>query len=202
MPNSYSLDESQDALLRRNRELQIEYDRINASSYTGPDSQGQGGKNNALVSTRKQLEDNAAQSSLNRRINSRAKNLYGDTIDSIGMDTQNHVNALRGNLDKNVADADYANNIANRNIGRENLQSGMSGLNTSSASRQNRIKSIYGAASTNEKAHRDALSSMGKSLSGRMTGLNSIVQEEIAGGLAKIDRPVQNQSRSIFDSFI
>lgn len=117
---------------------------------------------------------------------------YGNTLSGIGGETENYVNKLKGNLDKNVAKADLYNQQQGVQRGLQNAKAGLSGVDTSALNEQSRRNASFGAASINEDAKRQALDLYGNSISNRITGANQIDNSQAALAIAQMKRPEAN----------
>ena len=151
-----------------------------------------------------QREEDQAQSAEQNRVNSNAQimqdarqsgknkqaKFYGSSLDNIGQESTDYVNRLQGNLDKNVAKADQYNQQAGQQRGLDNARAGLSGVDTSAMNEQGRRNASFGAAAINEDAQRGALDLYGQSIGNRITGANTMDNQEQALGIASLQQPV------------
>lgn len=131
---------------------------------------------------------------------------YGNTLQGLGGETEDYVSRMRGNLDKNVAKADIYNQQAARERGIQNTKAGLSGVDTTAMNEQSRRNAVYGAASINEDAKRQALDLYGTSIGNRIKGANTIDQSEMATAIASMKQPETNYNPgligSLFSGFV
>jgi len=120
------------------------------------------------------------------------KQYYGSTLNNLGDESQDYVNSLKGNLDKNVAKADLYNQQQGQQRGLDNARAGLSGVDTSAMNEQSRRNASFGAASINEDAKRQALDMYGTSISNRINGANQIDNSEMALAIAQMKQPETN----------
>ena len=134
------------------------------------------------------------------QVQSKISSIYGSEPSKIAGDVGSVMSSLRGNMDKNVANADYYNQQAGREAGIANAKAGLSGVDTSAASEQSRRNAIYGAAGINEAAKRDATDKLGKASMNIASGVNKIEQQNEANRLAAMGTPVpaDNSSSGLF----
>ena len=126
--------------------------------------------------------------------------IYGDESKRIPEGVKTYMEGLRSGLTKNVANADYYNQMSGRERGIANARAGLQGTDTSALDEQSRRNAIYGASGVNEAAQRSALADYGKGVANIMTGMNTIEQQDIANKLAAMGTPLppQNNSKGIF----
>lgn len=123
-------------------------------------------------------------------IDAKIKSIYGGELSNVAGDVGSVMSSLRGDMGKNVANADYYNQQAGREAGIANAKAGLSGVDTSAASEQSRRNAIYGAAGINEAAKRDATGKLGKASMNIASGANKIEQQAEANRLAAMGTPV------------
>jgi hypothetical protein len=132
-----------------------------------------------------------------------AYDMYGKESENLGKSTEQYMDSVRGNLNKNVANADYANNVGGRNRALQNAKAGLSGADNSASDEHSRRMSIYGAAGINETAKRSANETYGKAIGNIATGSNKLKQLQIANDIASMPTPVpQNQDNGILGSLL
>ena len=133
---------------------------------------------------------------------SKVRNIYGSEAANLSGGVERYMSGLRGNLDKNVANADIYNQEAGRERGIAKAKAGLSGVDTSAADEQARRNSIYGAATINEAAKRDANTAYGKGVGNIISGVNRIEQQDKAATIASMPVPVaQENSGGLLDKF-
>ena len=138
------------------------------------------------------------QANLDKKI----KSIYGGESDNLAQGVGTYMSNLRGNLDKNVANADYYNQQAGRERGIANAKAGLSSVDTSASSEQSKRNAIYGAAGINEATKRDANKEYGKGVGNIITGINKIEQNAQANKIASMGVPVpQDQGGLLTDLF-
>ena len=134
------------------------------------------------------------------------KQFYGNTLDSLGGETESYVSKLKSGLDKNVAEADLFNQQQATQRGLQNTKAGLSGVDTTALNEQSRRNAAFGAASINEAAKRNALDLYGTSISNRMEGANAIDATEMQLAIAQMKQPqMQNNPGligQIFGGFV
>lgn len=127
--------------------------------------------------------------------------IYGSEANKLSSGVERYMSGLRGNLDKNVANADIYNQEAGRERGIAKARAGLSNTDTSAADEQARRNSIYGAAAINETAKRDANTAYGKGVGNIISGVNRIEQQDKANAIASQPVPVaQENSGGLLDS--
>lgn len=132
---------------------------------------------------------------------SQIRNIYGSEAANLSGGVERYMSGLRGNLDKNVANADIYNQEAGRERGIAKARAGLSNTDTSAADEQARRNSIYGAAAINETAKRDANTAYGKGVGNIISGVNRIEQQAKANAIASQPVPVaQENSGGLLDS--
>lgn len=125
-----------------------------------------------------------------QRASDKQKQFYGSSLDNLGAESADYANRTKGNLDKNVAEADLYNQQAGQQRALDNARAGLSGVDTSAMNEQSRRNASFGAAAINESAKRNALDLYGQSISNRITGANTIDTQEQALGIASMQQPV------------
>jgi len=123
------------------------------------------------------------------------KSIYGSEAERLAEGTGRYMDGLRGNLDKNVANADIYNQVAGRERGIAKAKAGLAGTETSAQDEQARRNSIYGAAATNEAAKRTALSEYGKGVGNVISGVNRLQQQGEANKIASLPVPVAQENK-------
>lgn len=142
---------------------------------------------NSLNLYNNSLTQNASVIAQNKK-----KQYYGNTLDSLGGETEAYVNGLKDNLGKNVAKADLYNQQQGQQRGLDNAKAGLSGVDTSAMNEQSRRNASFGAAAINEDAKRQALDMYGTSISKRIDGANTIDNSEMALAIAQMKQPETN----------
>lgn len=99
---------------------------------------------------------------------------YGNTLTGLGGETEDYVSRVKGNLDKNVAQADIYNQQQGQARGLAEARAGLSGIDNTALNEGARRRGSFEAAAINEDAKRNALDLYGKSISNRIEGSNKI----------------------------
>ena len=147
--------------------------------------------NAGLGGSNAQIMNNSSQRSADK-----ISKFYGSSLDGIGQESTDYANRTKGNLDKNVAEADLYNQQAGQQRALDNARAGLSGVDTSAMNEQSRRNASFGAAAINESAKRNALDLYGQSISNRITGANTIDTQEQALGIASLQQPVAQASNN------
>jgi len=132
---------------------------------------------------------------------SKVKSIYGSEAQNLSGGVETYMSGLRGNLDKNVAEADIYNQQAGRERAIARAKGAVSGVDMSSSDEQLRRNSIYGAAGINEAAKRNANAAYGKATGNIISGVNRIEQQGKANAIASMPVPVAKEnSGGLLDS--
>lgn len=135
-------------------------------------------------------------------VKDKVRSIYGSEAANLSGGVERYMSGLRGNLDKNVANADIYNQEAGRERGIAKAKAGLSGTDTSAADEQARRNSIYGAAAINETAKRDANTAYGKGVGNIISGVNRIEQQAKANDIASMPVPVAQENKGgLLDAF-
>lgn len=118
------------------------------------------------------------------------KRFYGSSLDNIGQESQDYVNMLKGNLNKDVARADIQQSVNAQSRGIQEAKAGLSGVDNTALSEGARRRSQFEAAGINEQAKREATDLYGKSIANRITGANTIENQEKALAIAQMKTPI------------
>jgi hypothetical protein len=140
-------------------------------------------------------ESQNQQANLDKKV----KSIYGSQADQLGANTDLYMNNLRGNLGKNVANADYFNQQSGQANGLMKAQAGLQGTDTAAKDEQSRRNSIYGAAGINEAAQRQANAQFGKATANIASGVNKIENQQNALSIAQQGQAVPQQTGGVID---
>jgi len=122
------------------------------------------------------------------------KQYYGNTLDTLGRDTEDYTARLKSGLDKNTADADIFNQQAGQQRAVDNARAGLSGVDTAAMNEQGRRNASFGASAINEKFRNDRLDLYGKSIGNKIGGASQIDNSEMALAISQMKQPqVQNK---------
>lgn len=118
-----------------------------------------------------------------------SKKYYGNTLNDLGSESENYVNRLYGNLDKNYAKADVINQQGAAQRALDNARAGLSGTDMSAQNEQNRRSAGIEATMYNEQMRANALDKYGESIANRITGDNTIRNQNRALEVASMKAP-------------
>lgn len=138
------------------------------------------------------------QSSEQDNLNKKIESIYGSSAGNVGKYTDQYMGGVLGNLDKNVASADYLNQQSGQSRGISQARAGLSGTSTSGADEQSKRNALFGAAGINEAAKREANQTLGKAAGGIATGINKIEQNANANRIASMGTPLPPEQTGLF----
>lgn len=125
---------------------------------------------------------------------------YGNTLNSLGKETESYVSRLQGNLDKNVAKADLYNQAQAQSRGVAEARAGLSGIDNTALNEGSRRRASFDAAAINEDAKRNALDLYGRSIGNRIEGANTIDANEMMMAIAQMKQPQMQQNPGLLGS--